>query len=125
MLPQGRFRFLIPAVLLVPLPVVGAAGRLWQRLIHAGEMAAISSAVADLPPGATAAWTAKPLLPWTSPVTGQVLVQRETGSADFACKDSVYSLDGSSVQLFAITLCRVGRDAPWRNDRDGSERWGG
>ncbi|MBE7197704.1 MAG: hypothetical protein INR70_07875 [Parafilimonas terrae] len=64
-------------------------------------------------------------MPWARPPSGQVLVQRETGGADFACKDSVYSLDGPSVELFAVTLCRAGRDAPWRKDQDGSGRWGG
>lgn len=125
MVPQGRFRFLIPIVLLASFPVVGAAGQFGQRLIHSGEIAAIGNAVADLAPGAATTWEGKPLLPWSRPPTGRVMVQRETGGADFACKDSVYSLDGPSVEMFAVTLCRASHDAPWRKNQNGSERWGG
>lgn len=112
-------------VLLVSFPVVGAVGQFAQRLIHADEIDAISAAVADLHPGAATPWTAKPFLPWARSPTGQVMVQRESGSTDFVCKDSVYSIDGSSVEMFAVTLCRAGHDAPWRKNQNGSERWGG
>jgi len=123
-LPRGRMRFVLPLLLIAPMPLLSMAATGWQHLLHGREERAIMDMTGQVPVGGSARWSAEPLFPWIERLGGIVAVERQEGSADLVCRIVTYSIETDARAIFRATLCQANARGPWAPVQDAASRWG-
>lgn len=114
---------------------VAAAGlRYAERRVHRAEQDTIAAVAGVTPTGRVAAWHIEHDIPVEEDEHGQVVVAREFGAEEMACKEIVFSVDGEpgktggSADLhrafYTATVCRDGQQWKWASAEPATERWG-
>jgi hypothetical protein len=106
------------------------AGLLYaERRVHRTEQNNIAAAAGVLPVGEVGYWQASHTIPIERDRSGEVVVSRAFGGADFACKEIVFSVDDGTGakrqrQFFTAVICRDGEVWRWASAEPATERWG-
>jgi hypothetical protein len=106
------------------------AGLLYvERRVHSAEQDSIAATAGALPVGAVAPWQARHTVPIERNEHGEVVVSRDFGGADFACKEIVFSVEtgaGADLrrQFFTAVVCRDGSVWRWATAEPATARWG-
>jgi len=96
-----------------------------ERRVHAAEQDRIAQAAGGLPPGAVGQWSVRHDVPIEADEHGAVVVTREIGAADFACREIVFSVDAKADRAFyTATVCRDGTAWKWASAEPATARWG-
>lgn len=100
-----------------------------ERLVHRTEQDSIAAAAGPLDPGAVADWAVSHTVPIEPDEHGQLAVVRSLGTADFACKEIVFSVDTKADDaprraFYTATVCRDGQRWKWASAEPATERWG-
>lgn len=96
-----------------------------ERKVHAAEQDKIAAAAGPLPPGTVGHWTVVHDVPIEDDEHGDLIVTRLVGTADFDCKEIVFSVDTEKHRAFyTATVCRDGRTWKWASAEPATARWG-
>lgn len=100
-----------------------------ERAVHRKEQDEIASAAGALQPGTVGHWSVAHTIPIEDDEHGDLVVTRTLGSADFTCKEIVFSvdtLDGKKPvhAFYTATVCRDGDIWKWASAEPATERWG-
>jgi uncharacterized protein YceK len=100
-----------------------------ERDVHAVEQDRIATAAGDLPPGVVGHWNVTHRIPIEENEHGDLVVTRLIGSADFACKEIVFSVDTVEKKIphrafYTATVCRDGTAWKWASAEPATARWG-
>lgn len=100
-----------------------------ERRSHRFEQDSIAAAAGPLAPGAVAPWSVAHTVPIEPDEHGDLAVVRTIGTAEFACKEIVFSVDsgpGGALQraFYTATICRDGDRWKWASAEPATERWG-
>ncbi len=101
-----------------------------ERRVHAAEQDQIATAAGALPPGAVGAWQVSHTIPIEADEHGEVVVARDFGGPEFACKEIVFSVDSGAGDkarrdFFTATVCKDGPAWKWATAEPATSRWGG
>jgi uncharacterized protein YceK len=100
-----------------------------ERDVHAIEQDRIATAAGELQPGAVGHWNVTHTVPIEDDEHGDLVVTRLIGSADFACKEIVFSVDTVEKKaphraFYAATVCQDGTSWKWASAEPATARWG-
>jgi hypothetical protein len=100
-----------------------------ERDVHAAEQDRIATAAGDLPPGEVGHWNVTHSIPIEDDEHGDLVVTRLIGSADFACKEIVFSVDTVEKKIphrafYTATVCQDGTAWKWASAEPATARWG-
>jgi hypothetical protein len=96
-----------------------------ERKVHAAEQDRIAQAAGALPPGTVGHWSVSHDVPIEPDEHGAVVVTREIGAPDFACREIVFSVDAKADRAFyTATVCRDGAAWKWASAEPATARWG-
>jgi hypothetical protein len=100
-----------------------------QRDVHAAEQDQIARAAGPLDPGAVGHWSVAHNIPIEPDEHGDLVVTRLVGTADFKCKEIVFSVDTLIEKIphrafYAATVCRDGETWKWASAEPATARWG-
>jgi hypothetical protein len=100
-----------------------------ERDVHGREQDRIAAAAGGLAPGAVGTWSVTHTIPIEDDEHGELVVTRDLGSAAFACKEIVFSVDTTadhktSRAFYTATVCRDGTVWKWASAEPATARWG-
>jgi len=100
-----------------------------ERDVHRVEQDGIARAAGALDPGNVGHWSVTHSIPIEADEHGDIVVTRLLGSADFACKEIVFSVDTMEEKVprrafYTATVCRDGQVWKWASAEPATARWG-
>jgi hypothetical protein len=101
-----------------------------ERDVHAREQDQIAAAAGALQPDQVGQWSVSHTIPIEDDEHGQVVVTRLIGSADFNCKDIIFSVDALEKKqevhraFYTATVCQDGQQWKWATAEPATARWG-
>jgi hypothetical protein len=100
-----------------------------ERVVHRAEQDQIAQAAASLDVGKVADWHVSHDVPIEPSEHGAVTVTRIFGTAEFSCKEIVFSVDGEKHaapirDFYTATICRDGTAWHWASAEPATARWG-
>lgn len=100
-----------------------------ERDVHAAEQDRIAAAAGGLQPGVVGHWDVSHKIPIEEDEHGDLVVTRLIGSADFACKEIVFSVDTVEKKIphrafYTATVCQDGNTWKWASAEPATARWG-
>ena len=100
-----------------------------ERDVHTIEQDHIAAVAGDLPLGVVGHWSVTHRIPIEDDEHGDVVVTRLIGSADFTCKEIVFSVDTVEKEIphrafYTATVCRDGATWKWASAEPATARWG-
>jgi hypothetical protein len=100
-----------------------------QRDVHRAEQDRIAEAAGPLAPGVVAHWSVAHSIPIEASEHGDLVVTRLVGTADFNCKEIVFSVDTVEKQVphrafYTATVCQDGAAWKWASAEPATARWG-
>ncbi|HEY6432251.1 MAG TPA: hypothetical protein VIZ17_09730 [Acetobacteraceae bacterium] len=101
-----------------------------ERRVHRAEQERIAAAAGPLAPGQVAYWNVVHTLPIEANEHGRVAVYRSVFAPGFACKEIVFSVEGSGreaaaeTEFYTTTICFDGRQWQWAEAEPATARWG-
>lgn len=100
-----------------------------ERDVHAVEQDRIAAAAGALAPGVVGTWSVTHDVPIEPNEHGNVVVTRDIGGPDFACKEIVFSVDTrqhdqTERSFYTATICRDGKTWKWASAEPATARWG-
>lgn len=96
-----------------------------ERKVHAVEQNRIAEAAGPLKPGDVGHWSVTHAIPIEEDEHGDLVVSRLIGSADFNCKEIVFSVDAAKSRAFyTATVCQDGTAWKWASAEPATARWG-
>jgi hypothetical protein len=100
-----------------------------ERDVHEAEQDRIAAAAGALKPGVVGHWNVSHPIPIESDEHGDLVVTRLIGSADFACKEIVFSVDTIEKKVahrafYTATVCQDGNVWKWASAEPATARWG-
>jgi hypothetical protein len=100
-----------------------------ERDIHGAEQDQIAQAAGLLPPGKVGRWNVTHRIPIEDDEHGDLVVTRLVGSADFNCKEIVFSVDTIEKKVpnrafYTATVCQDGPKWKWASAEPATARWG-
>jgi hypothetical protein len=100
-----------------------------ERRVHAKEQDQIALAAGALAPGAVGTWSVSHTIPIEDDEHGELVVTRALGSADFSCKEIVFSVDTMEDKkpqraFYTATVCQDGSVWKWASAEPATARWG-
>jgi len=100
-----------------------------ERDVHKAEQDRIAEAAGPLDPGIVGHWSVSHSIPIEADEHGDLVVTRLVGSADFACKEIVFSVDTQDKKVvhrafYTATVCRDGQVWKWASAEPATARWG-
>jgi len=100
-----------------------------ERRVHGREQDQIAQAAGPLAPGAAGTWSVSHTVPIENDEHGELVVTRDLGSADFRCKEIVFSVntveDKKPARAFyTATVCQDGPVWKWASAEPATARWG-
>ena len=103
--------------------VANAGLQYTERVVHRAE------AAGPLGVGAVAPWEVSHHIPIEPSEHGAVTVTRAFGTAEFSCKEIVFSVDGAkhavpTRDFYTATICRDGPSWRWASAEPATARWG-
>jgi hypothetical protein len=99
------------------------------RAVHRKEQNEIAMVAGGLMPGAIGTWSVNHTVPLEDDEAGQVVVSREIGTPDLACREIVFSVDTTRHKelvraFYTATVCKDGQQWKWASAEPATERWG-
>jgi hypothetical protein len=100
-----------------------------ERDVHAVEQDRIAQAAGGLQPGIVGHWDVSHRIPIEDDEHGDLVVTRLIGSADFNCKEIVFSVDTQKKKVdqrafYTATVCQDGATWKWASAEPATARWG-
>ncbi len=100
-----------------------------ERDVHRAEQDQIARAAGALAVGAVGHWSVSHRIPIEDDEHGDLVVSRLIGSADFTCKEIVFSVDTVEKKVpnrafYTATVCKDGSAWKWASAEPATERWG-
>lgn len=96
-----------------------------ERKVHGAEQDRIAAAAGPLKPGEVGHWSVSHTIPIENDNHGDLVVTRLIGSADFNCKEIVFSVDAAKSRAFyTATVCQDGAVWKWATAEPATARWG-
>jgi hypothetical protein len=100
-----------------------------ERDVHGKEQDRIAMVAGSLEPGVVGLWSVTHRIPIEDDEHGELVVTRDIGSADFACKEIVFSVDTTkdkkpSRAFYTATVCLDGTVWKWASAEPATARWG-
>ena len=101
-----------------------------ERVVHKAEQDRIAQDAGKLPPNVIGRWSATHRIPIEDGEHGEVVVVRDIGAPDFACKEIVFSVDSGGQKeppqrsFFTATVCRDNGRWQWASAEPATARWG-
>lgn len=100
-----------------------------ERRVHSAEQDRIAAAAGELPPGVVGHWDVSHKIPIEDDKHGDLVVTRLIKSADFACKEIVFSVDTVEKKLphrafYTATVCQDETVWKWASAEPATARWG-
>ncbi len=100
-----------------------------ERDVHEAEQDRIATAAGGLQPGVIGHWDVSHKIPIEDDEHGDLVVTRLIGSADFACKEIVFSVDTVEKKIphrafYTATVCQDGTAWKWASAEPATARWG-
>jgi hypothetical protein len=100
-----------------------------ERKVHGMEQDRIAEAAGPLPPGVVGHWSVTHRIPIEDDEHGDLVVTRLVGSADFNCKEIVFSVDTMEKKIlnrafYTATVCQDGDNWKWASAEPATARWG-
>ncbi len=100
-----------------------------ERDVHEAEQDRIAEAAGSLDPGTVGHWGISHPIPIEPDEHGDLVVTRLIGSADFSCKEIVFSVDMPDKKIvrrafYTATVCRDGQVWKWASAEPATARWG-
>jgi hypothetical protein len=100
-----------------------------ERDVHTKEQDNIAEAAGGLPEGVIGHWSVSHTIPIENDEHGDLVVTRLIGSADFDCKEIVFSVDTMERKVphrafYTATVCRDGTVWKWASAEPATARWG-
>jgi hypothetical protein len=100
-----------------------------ERVVHRAEQDRIAEAAGPLGVGEVADWSVKHAVPVEPDEHGAVTVTRTFGTAEFSCKEIVFSVDGEAHgaptrDFYTATICADGAAWQWATAEPATSRWG-
>jgi hypothetical protein len=100
-----------------------------ERDVHQAEQDRIAAAAGGLQPGVVGHWDVSHRVPIEDDEHGDLVVTRLIGSADFACKEIVFSVDTVEKKtphraFYTATVCQDGTVWKWASAEPATARWG-
>jgi hypothetical protein len=108
----------------------GSAGLQYvERDVHGVEQDRIAQAAGALAPNEVGHWSVAHKIPIEADEHGDLVVTRLIGSADFNCKEIVFSVDTTEKKtvnraFYTATVCRDGPTWKWASAEPATARWG-
>jgi hypothetical protein len=100
-----------------------------ERDVHRAEQDRIAAAAGPLEPGVVGHWSVSHSIPIEDDEHGDLVVTRTIGTADFTCKEIIFSVDTVRDKVprrafYTATVCRDGTVWKWASAEPATERWG-
>jgi hypothetical protein len=100
-----------------------------ERDVHEAEQDRIAAAAGELKPGVVGHWDVSHRIPIEDDEHGDLVVTRLIGSADFSCKEVVFSVDTTEKKIlhrafYTATVCQDGTVWKWASAEPATARWG-
>ena len=101
-----------------------------ERNVHGREQDQIAAAAGALQTNEVGQWKVTHTIPIENDEHGEVVVVRLIGSADFDCKDIIFSVDtidqkeGVRKAFYTATVCKDGTQWKWASAEPATSRWG-
>jgi hypothetical protein len=100
-----------------------------ERDVHRDEQDRIAEAAGGLQPGIIGHWNVSHRIPIEDDEHGDLVVTRLIGSADFHCKEIVFSVDTREKKVdhrafYTATVCQDGAAWKWASAEPATARWG-
>jgi len=100
-----------------------------ERDVHKSEQDGIARAAGSLAQGAVGHWSVTHSFPIEPDEHGDVVVTRDLGTADFSCKEIVFSVEAVVKKqpqraFYTATVCRDGDMWKWASAEPATARWG-
>ncbi|WP_428486078.1 hypothetical protein [Rhodopila sp.] len=100
-----------------------------ERNVHRAEQDRIAEAAGPLDQGVIGHWSVSHTIPIEDDEHGDLVVTRLVGSADFSCKEIVFSVDTIKKKIpqrafYIATVCRDGDVWKWASAEPATARWG-
>jgi hypothetical protein len=100
-----------------------------ERDVHRAEQDRIAEAAGPLAPGVVGHWSVSHSIPIEDDEHGDLVVTRLIGSADFNCKEIVFSVDTMTRKVlnrafYTATVCQDGAAWKWASAEPATARWG-
>jgi hypothetical protein len=101
-----------------------------ERVVHKAEQDRIAEAAGRLPPDVVGTWSVVHRIPIEDDEHGEVVVVRDIGAVDFACKEIVFSVDTGGRKepprrsFFTAVVCRDNGRWQWASAEPATARWG-
>ena len=100
-----------------------------ERNVHRAEQDQIARAAGPLAVGVAGHWSVSHRIPIEDDEHGDLVVSRLIGSADFTCKEIVFSVDTVEKKVpnrafYTATVCKDGSAWKWASAEPATERWG-
>lgn len=100
-----------------------------ERDIHRTEQDQIAQAAGPLAPGVVGHWSVSHRIPIEDDEHGDLVVSRLLGTAEFTCKEIVFSVDTIEKTIpdrafYTATVCKDGAAWKWASAEPATERWG-
>jgi hypothetical protein len=100
-----------------------------ERDIHRAEQDRIATQAGSLAPGEVGHWSVSHRIPIEDDEHGDLVVTRLIGSADFRCKEIVFSVDTEEKKVphrafYTATVCQDGAAWKWASAEPATARWG-
>lgn len=100
-----------------------------ERNVHAKEQDRIAMTAGALSPGVVGQWSVAHTIPIEDDEHGELVVTRDIGTAEFACKEIVFSVDSkrdktTSRAFYTATVCQDGSLWKWASAEPATARWG-
>ncbi len=100
-----------------------------ERVVHRAEQDRIAQAAGPLGVGEVADWNVEHTVPIEPDEHGAVTVTRTFGTAEFSCKEIVFSVDGKAHgaptrDFYTATICADGAAWQWASAEPATSRWG-
>jgi hypothetical protein len=100
-----------------------------ERNVHRDEQDRIAQAAGSLAVGVVGHWSVSHSIPIEDDEHGDLVVSRLVGSADFNCREIVFSVDTVEKKVpnrafYTATVCKDGVTWKWASAEPATERWG-
>ena len=100
-----------------------------ERNVHRAEQDRIAEAAGPLPPGIVGHWSVTHTIPIENDEHGDLVVTRLVGSADFNCKEIIFSVDTMVKKtpnraFYTAAVCLDGTNWKWASAEPATARWG-
>jgi hypothetical protein len=106
-----------------------AALQFVERDVHGREQDRIAAAAGALEPGRVGTWRVVHDIPIEADEHGEVVVARDFGGTNFACKEIVFSVETGNPghiqrSFYTANVCRDGSTWKWASAEPATARWG-